>query len=138
MQRPKSEPEPFKMHRFKETQSQVRKWIEDEGYLRPQGVSEDESAMQRPATAGGYIRKGEGQRRGPACRDSIFEVRGITQVDQREKTKVKPAVPTRSECRQSTPNRPQRQQDFLTKNALATIRPQSAPQKPSAARAFRC
>jgi hypothetical protein len=104
MQRPQTATEPFKMQRFKDTKSQVREWIEKEGYMQPQG----EGALQRPATASGYIRKGEGesseilavpngrasahsgrnspgQRRGPACRESMLEVRGITEVQKREK-----------------------------------------------------
>jgi hypothetical protein len=44
------------MQRFKETKSQVRQWIENEGYVKPHGEGE----LQRPATASGYIRKGEG------------------------------------------------------------------------------
>ena len=34
-QRPPSNVEPFKMQRFKETKSQVRRWIQEEGYLNP-------------------------------------------------------------------------------------------------------
>lgn len=49
--------------------------------------------------------------------------------------KVKPAVPTRSECR-ATPERPRVQHDYVTRNALAAIRPSSAQPKPSAARAL--
>ncbi len=86
LQRPQTDPEPFKMERFKDTKSQVRQWIQDEGYLHPQrAAGASEGAMHRPASAGGYIRKGEGQRRGPSCRDSILEVRGIAEVDRREK-----------------------------------------------------
>jgi hypothetical protein len=74
------------MERFKDTKSQVRQWIQDEGYLHPQrAAGASEGAMHRPASAGGYIRKGEGQRRGPSCRDSVLEVRGIAEVDRREK-----------------------------------------------------
>lgn len=68
------------MQRFKETKSQVRQWIEDEGYL--------ESGLQRPATASGYMRKGEGQRRGPGCRESMLEVRGLADVEKREKVRA--------------------------------------------------
>jgi hypothetical protein len=49
--------------------------------------------------------------------------------------KVKPAVPTRSECR-ATPERQRVQQDYVTRNALAAIRPSSAQPKPAAARAL--
>jgi hypothetical protein len=89
LQRPQTDPEPFKMQRFKDTSSQVRRWIQEEGYLHQQGGAADggRGAMptQRPASAGGYIRKGEGQRRGPSCRESMLEVRGIADVDRRQK-----------------------------------------------------
>ncbi len=89
LQRPQTDPEPFKLQRFKDTTSQVRRWIQEEGYLHQQGVAADggRGAMptQRPASAGGYIRKGEGQRRGPSCRESMLEVRGIADVDRRQK-----------------------------------------------------
>ena len=121
------------MQKFKDAKSQVREWIEREGYLHPQGIgSTGEGAMQRPATAGGYIRKGEGQRRGPASRDSILEVRGLTDIEKREKLKIKPAVPTRLDCRATDQARPS--QDYLTLNALAAIRPSSAQPKSAAAR----
>ena len=101
--------------------------------MKPKGT--EGGGMQRPATSGGYMRKGAGQSRGPASRESIVEVRGIGNIEPREKTRMKPAVPSRAECRQSTPTRPQTQQDYIRQNALATIRPQSAtPQRPSAAR----
>eukprot|EP00802_Teleaulax_amphioxeia_P016045 Tamp_16152.p1 GENE.Tamp_16152~~Tamp_16152.p1 ORF type:complete len:327 (+),score=74.61 Tamp_16152:1-981(+) len=138
LQRPQTDPEPFKMQRFKDTSSQVRRWIQEEGYLHQQGGAADggRGAMptQRPASAGGYIRKGEGQRRGPSCRESMLEVRGIADVDRRQKMKVKPAVPTRHECQDATPDRPRAPQDYVTRNALAAIRPSTAPGKPSAAR----
>ena len=137
MQRPQTEPELFKMQKFKDTQSQVRQWIEEEGYLQPASTNMGGGgALQRPATAGGYIRKGDGQKRGPACRESILEVRGLAEVEKREKMKVKPAVPTRSDCRGAVPERPRAPHDYVTRNALATIRPSSAPPKPSAARAL--
>ena len=41
--------------------------------------------------------------------------------------KVKPAVPTRSECQGVTPDRPRAPQDYVTKNALAAIRPSTGP-----------
>ena len=134
LQQSATEPEPFKMQRFQGAQSQVRKWIEEEGYcMKPKGT--EGGGMQRPATSGGCMRKGAGQSRGPASRESIVEVRGIGNIEPREKTRMKPAVPSRAECRQSTPTRPQTQQDYIRQNALATIRPQSAtPQRPSAAR----
>jgi len=37
--------------------------------------------------------------------------------------KVKPAVPTRHECQDATPDRPRAPQDYVTRNALAAIRP---------------
>ena len=133
LKRQQTETELFKMQKFKDAKSQVREWIEREGYLHPQGVgSTGEGAMQRPATTGGYIRKGEGQRRGPASRDSILEVRGLTDIEKREKLKIKPAVPTRLDCRATDQARPS--QDYLTLNALAAIRPSSAQPKSAAAR----
>ena len=41
--------------------------------------------------------------------------------------KVKPAVPTRSECQGVSPDRPRAPQDYVTKNALAAIRPSTGP-----------
>ena len=67
LQQSATEPEPFKMQRFQGAQSQVRKWIEEEGYcMKPKGT--EGGGMQRPATSGGYMRKGAGQSRGPASR----------------------------------------------------------------------
>ena len=59
MQRPQTATEPFKMQRFKDTKSQVRQWIENEGYVQPMQAAPGD--LQRPATASGYIRKGEGK-----------------------------------------------------------------------------
>ena len=48
---------------------------------------------------------------------------------------MKPSVPTRTECR-ATPERPRTQQDYVTRNALAAIRPSSAQPKATEAKAL--
>jgi len=112
-ERPATAPDPFKMAKFRDVESQVARRLRDGG-----------GSASRPTSAGGgeFMRRGEGQRKAEERAHSRQEA-----AREVARTKTKPAIPTREQCKTAERALMTQRQSVMTpnhikRNALEAIR----------------
>ena len=114
--------EPFKLSRFKNVESHVRKTLQDWGLRESSG---EERPNSRPSTAHTFTRKGEGVAKFEDLAKSRFEE--ARKLREGSRTTRKPPVPKLEEYEDMITRRHSNDEiDFLKKNAIAVIKSSAA------------
>jgi hypothetical protein len=111
--------EPFKMSRFKNVESQVRRTLDDWSLREDSG---DRSHQSRPASSRDFTRKGVGAAKFEELSKLKLEEARKMKGEHDKHTSRKPPIPKPEECGDIFSRGSKEYVDFLRKNAVAVIK----------------